>query len=212
MITQLKLKNFTAFSQLTVDFSPKINVIIGENGNGKTHLLKAAYGLCAGAPLFKNKPDASNGMIKAALTTKLLRLFMPLNDKLGSMRRNGAAENAELVASFALDKKIEVTFHTNSKSLAIQGCSNYKDYQAEEVFIPTKEVLSLVKGMTNDSHDQRTVDLIFDRGYVDLAEALMRQGHDDPEAKVNLDPRFNSIIPKLTNLINGRYRWDSGGF
>ena len=212
MITQLKLKNFTAFSQLTVDFSPKINVIIGENGNGKTHLLKAAYGLCAGAPLFKNKPDASNGMIKAALTTKLLRLFMPLNDKLGSMRRNGAAENAELVASFALDKKIEVTFHTNSKSLAIQGCSNYKDYQAEAVFIPTKEVLSLVKGMTNDSHDQRTVDLIFDRGYVDLAEALMRQGHDDPEAKVNLDPRFNSIIPKLTNLINGRYRWDSGGF
>ena len=44
MITQLKLKNFTAFSQLTVDFSPKINVIIGENGNGKTHVLKAAYG------------------------------------------------------------------------------------------------------------------------------------------------------------------------
>ena len=212
MITQLKLKNFTAFSDLTVDFSPKINVIIGENGTGKTHLLKAAYGLCAGAPVFKNKPDTRNGALKAALTAKLLRLFMPLGDKLCNLRRHGVAENAELQASFALDKFIEVSFHTNSKALTIRGHNNYENYRAEAVFIPTKEVLSLVKGMTNDSHDQRTVELIFGAEYVDLAEALMRQGHDDPEAKINLDPRFNSIIPKLTNLINGRYRWENDGF
>jgi recombinational DNA repair ATPase RecF len=38
-ITQLQLTNFTKFSELTVDFSPRVNVIIGENGTGKTHLL-----------------------------------------------------------------------------------------------------------------------------------------------------------------------------
>lgn len=48
MITHLELKNFTAFTELTIDFSPKINVIIGENGNGKTQLLKSVYALCAG--------------------------------------------------------------------------------------------------------------------------------------------------------------------
>lgn len=212
MIEHLELENFTAFNNLHIDFSPKINVIIGENGTGKTHLLKAAYGLCAGAPLFKNKPDTGKAELELALTTKLLRLFMPLDDKLGKMRRYGAAENARLEACFALDKKIAVTLQANSKSLDIQENTNYEQYQAESVFIPTKEVLSLVKGMTDVSHDQRTVELIFDAGYVDLAEALMRQGHDDPESKINLDPRFNAIIPKLTSLINGRYRWENGGF
>jgi Recombinational DNA repair ATPase (RecF pathway) len=41
MITHLQLKNFTAFIELTIDFSPGINIIIGENGTGKTQLLKA---------------------------------------------------------------------------------------------------------------------------------------------------------------------------
>ena len=72
MITNLTLKNFTVFTGLTLELSPKINVIIGENGTGKTHLLKAAYGLCAGAPLFKNKPDTGDDELEAALTAKLL--------------------------------------------------------------------------------------------------------------------------------------------
>ena len=41
MITQLQLKNFTAFSELTIDFSLGINIIIGENSTSKTQLLKA---------------------------------------------------------------------------------------------------------------------------------------------------------------------------
>ena len=55
MIEHLHLRNFTVFNNLKLDFSPRINVIIGENGTGKTHLLKAAYCLCAGASLFKNR-------------------------------------------------------------------------------------------------------------------------------------------------------------
>ena len=100
MIDRLELNNFTAFNALALDFSPKINVIIGENGTGKTHLLKAAYGLCAGAPLFKNKPDTSGDELEAALTAKLLRLFMPLDDKLGKMHRQGATDQAYLSARF----------------------------------------------------------------------------------------------------------------
>ena len=40
MITKLELRNFTTFEKLDIDFSPRINVIIGENGTGKTQLLK----------------------------------------------------------------------------------------------------------------------------------------------------------------------------
>lgn len=212
MITKLDIKNFTVFNGLTIDFSPKINVIIGENGTGKTHLLKAAYGLCAGAPLFKNKPDTGEDELEAALTAKLLRLFMPLDDKLGKMHRQGAIDQAYLSAQFAGGQKITATFFNNSKTLAIQDRANYEQYQAEAVFIPTKEVLSLVKGMTDKTHDQKTVELIFDDGYVDLAGAMMKSGHKDTEAKIKLDPRLNTIIPQLVSLIGGRYEWENGGF
>lgn len=45
MITHLQLKNFTAFTELAIDFSPGINIIIGENGTGKTQLLKAVQAM-----------------------------------------------------------------------------------------------------------------------------------------------------------------------
>lgn len=40
---QLSLTNFTAFSNITLDFTSGINVLIGENGTGKTHIMKALY-------------------------------------------------------------------------------------------------------------------------------------------------------------------------
>ena len=119
MIERLELKNFAAFNSLSIDFSPRINVIVGENSTGKTHLLKAAYGLCAGAQLFKKKPDTSDDELQTALTTKLLRLFMPLDDKLGKMHHQGATEQASLSARFSQNQKIAVTYFKNSKTLAI---------------------------------------------------------------------------------------------
>lgn len=39
-ITHLQLKNFTAFTELAIDFSPDINIVIGESGTGKMLLLE----------------------------------------------------------------------------------------------------------------------------------------------------------------------------
>lgn len=44
-IVHLHLKKFIAFTDLSIDFSPGINIIIGENGTGKTQLLKAILAL-----------------------------------------------------------------------------------------------------------------------------------------------------------------------
>ncbi|MBS1715524.1 MAG: AAA family ATPase [Armatimonadetes bacterium] len=40
---KLILKDFTAFREVEINFVPGVNAIIGENGTGKTHLLKAIY-------------------------------------------------------------------------------------------------------------------------------------------------------------------------
>lgn len=42
-VTKVKFENFTAFKKLEVEFSPGINALIGANGTGKTHLMKACY-------------------------------------------------------------------------------------------------------------------------------------------------------------------------
>ena len=45
-ITRLKLERFTAFEALDIKPSPGINVLVGANGTGKTHLMKVAYAAC----------------------------------------------------------------------------------------------------------------------------------------------------------------------
>jgi energy-coupling factor transporter ATP-binding protein EcfA2 len=42
-IKSININNFTVFSDFTMEFSEGINILIGENGVGKTHLMKLLY-------------------------------------------------------------------------------------------------------------------------------------------------------------------------
>lgn len=204
MIERLELRNLTVFSDLKLELSPKINVIIGENGTGKTHLLKAAYGLCAGASLFKNTPEISDADLEAALTAKLVRLFKPLDDKLGKMHRQGATDQASLSALFAGGQKIAATFFKNSKALAIHDRANYENYQAEAVFIPTKEVLSFMKGF-NSLYEK--FGLSFDQTYQDICLLL-----DLPEIRQEtLHEKSKWAMAEIEGICQGRFVFYGGG-
>ena len=204
MIERLELRNLTVFTGLTLDLSPKINVIIGENGTGKTHLLKAAYGLCAGAPLFKNKPDTNDEELATVLTAKLLRLFMPLDDKLGKLHRQGATEQAGISAQFSQGQKIATTFFNNSKTLAIQSRASYEKFQNEAVFIPTKEVLSFMKGF-NSLYEK--YGLSFDQSYQDVCLLL-----DLPEIRPeNLHEKSKWAMEQIEQVCGGKFVFYGGG-
>jgi AAA15 family ATPase/GTPase len=53
-IKRLTLKNFTVFEKIQIPFTLGVNVIIGENGTGKTHVMKVLYSACQAA-----RPDIS---------------------------------------------------------------------------------------------------------------------------------------------------------
>ena len=53
MITTLELSNVTVFNNARLDFSPGLNVLIGENGTGKSHVLKLGYILLQALAVFK---------------------------------------------------------------------------------------------------------------------------------------------------------------
>jgi predicted ATPase len=202
MITQLQLKNFTAFSELAIDFSPGINIIIGENGTGKTQLLKALLALSAS--------EVHGEQADEQLARKLCRLYHPLNEQVGELRRAGTRGDAQLSVTFASGQSIGANF--NGSAEVVKVSTDAAGECAPAIFIPTKEVLSLVRGLTAEQPDLPTIERIFDDGYLSLARKLVREGANDLNAKVQLDPKFASIVPRLANLIGGQYLLENGRF
>jgi AAA15 family ATPase/GTPase len=201
MIARLELDNFTTFERFSIDFSPKINVIIGENGTGKTHLLKAAYAICVGSKVYKSNPDAGDYELSAALTHNLTQLFLPLDEKLGKLHHHGAAENAVLKASFPLDTKLEISFHNNSKNVTIRESIAYSDYTAEPVFVPTKEVLSFMKGL------YERYELGFDKTYQDVCLSL-----DLPPVREEmLQEKAKWAMEEIEKICRGKFIFYGGG-
>ena len=45
IIDDLKLLNFRSYSTLNLKFNPKLNIIYGMNGAGKTNIVEAIYAL-----------------------------------------------------------------------------------------------------------------------------------------------------------------------
>ncbi|MBR6075096.1 MAG: AAA family ATPase, partial [Victivallales bacterium] len=43
MIQQLDVENFTVFKKAAFEFGSQLNIFIGENGTGKTQILKLIY-------------------------------------------------------------------------------------------------------------------------------------------------------------------------
>ncbi|MDH2051470.1 AAA family ATPase [Achromobacter marplatensis] len=202
MISKLYLKNFIAFTDLSIDFSPGINIVIGENGTGKTQLLKAILAL--------SSAEAHGAQTDEQLARKLCRLYHPLSGQVGGLRRTGTRGKSVLNGTFASGQVITAKFYGKDTAAKVTATSG--DVPAPAIFIPTKEVLSLVRGLTAEQPDLPTIERIFDDGYLDLANQLAKEGASDLDAKVQLDPRFASIVPRLTNLIDGQYLLENGRF
>ncbi len=179
-----------------------LDIIIGENGTGKTQLLKAILALCG--------PDIRAELPGEQLASKLCRLYQPLSEKVGELRRSGTRGDAVLSATFASGHEVAARFNGSATEtkVSIDGNGDV----AAAIFIPTKEVLSLVRGLAAKQPDQPAIERIFDDGYLDLARQLIKEGADDLDAKVRFDPRFANIVPRLANLIGGRYELHEGRF
>ena len=82
MLDHIKLERFTAFEKLNLSFSHGLNIIIGENGCGKTHLLKLIYAAC----------DVSTS--QKSFAEKVNRVFLPSGEQIGRLvkRRKTAAQ------------------------------------------------------------------------------------------------------------------------
>lgn len=97
MLKTLRLQNFTIFSDMELTFCAGLNVIVGQNGTGKTHLLKAAYLMNRAWPDLMYKRSALNQKrAETYFEERLQSLFQPV--KLDNLIRRGHSGDAQLSA------------------------------------------------------------------------------------------------------------------
>ncbi len=146
MLKRMRLKNFTVFSEADLNFSPQLNVIVGENGAGKTHLLKVAYAVMATSHDEGRKPKAETPTQKALqslLATKLVNVFRP--ESLGRLaRRRQGRERCDVALEFSdTGLNTDFSFSTNSKSEVVIGSAPKKWLEAAPAYLPTRELLAI---------------------------------------------------------------------
>ena len=119
MLQSLDIRNLTVFVEAHLRFSPQLNVIVGENGSGKSHLLKVAYAVLAASAEEGRKSTVSaptKTLLQTRLAEKLVTVLRP--ESLGRLaRRKQGRERCAL--RFGFDNRelnIACSFATSSKS------------------------------------------------------------------------------------------------
>ncbi len=170
MLESLTLHSLTAFVDARLLFADGLNVFVGENGTGKTHLLKAAYALVyvsARGAKVAGTPGPTELYLQSAIADKLRGVFKP--DNLGSLVRHGrksfdiraefqpTAENA-LAFSYTTKKgETETTtddWNQHGRGSSSSGVAAIESMPTEwladlPVYLPTRELLSIFPGFVS---------------------------------------------------------------
>lgn len=198
-ITQIKLENFTVFKDTEINFDKGINIFIGENGTGKTHILKVLYSAC----------QAANP--KVSFSNKIVRTMLPDDFKISRLiTRNRGNHNAKIKVCAKIDdttvvKSLSTEFNNKTKKweAAVKGEEAWEKVFGDisSIFIPAKEILSNSYNLTAAVEKDN---VRFDDTYVDIINS----------AKVDISVGRNSAdrenrLKAIEKIIGGTVFYDS---
>lgn len=215
MIKSLYLKNFTVFDDLRIDLSNKINIIMGVNGTGKTHILKALYAMCKANGEVTSDKKLSEEDIRNISSSLITNVFKPLDGVLGNLKKTGSkGSNAIIEIEYPDDTRFGLSFTANKEASgngkAIKEFYNhpiesmYVPKDSHPVFIPAKEILSFMLGLPALL---QKYELSFDMTYTDLMSHLELP----PIQKSLRTIRTNTIMNDIAGICVGRFEFKGGG-
>ncbi|HAR32898.1 MAG TPA: ATP-binding protein [Desulfobacter sp.] len=145
MLKEMAIKNLTVFSDSNLKFSKNLNVIVGENGTGKTHLLKMVYSIVSvcteGSKPHSREPTKASLQVRIA--DKLIGVFRP--ESLGRLaRRKQGRERCDVQISFFNNvNNVAFSFATNSKTEVSIETLPQQWGDTSPVYLPTRELLTI---------------------------------------------------------------------
>jgi energy-coupling factor transporter ATP-binding protein EcfA2 len=206
-LSRLALERFTAFGALELDFSPGINVIIGENSTGKTHLMKLLFSVLEGISEGGRPTAGHASQREQAVYSKLMETFKP--NTLGRLANRGGAGRRR--ASVALSASLggeslplcQFEFNTNSQKLDFQALHE-QSQPISSLYIPPVEMLTLSEGFIAAYRNRETA---YDYTYYALAAALDAQPARGPREEM-----AQRLMAPISNALNIHVHRKDGRF
>ena len=190
-ITRLELENFTCFAKLDLEFSNGVNVFIGVNGTGKTHILKVLYAACA--------ITVGEGKDKHYVN-KLCSVFSPLGGDYQRLYRRPVASDAVTSIFISRDNNQKLITVLPSRKEKIYFLPSdelsWSNDAFESVYIPVKEMLAHAPGFIS-LYAKREIS--FEEVYRDvLMHAYL------PKLKELSNPTYEKLYKDLGKAIGGK--------
>jgi len=214
MLKRLQLQNFTVFADADFEFSPGLNVLVGTNGTGKSHVLKVGYAVESARhdknvsmQLTSDQLISLGAMsINWAKTQSELLLSVFSVMQLASLIRWNAEDEAEIDVTFGTGESVafEVTpvaveaYAGSSSRISTSQASKFKTNHP--IYIPAKEVLTLSWMLPGSEQ----LVLPVEKNYFDLFNQLRLLPLRNPESV--------EAIAALTDIVGGEIRAEGDAY
>lgn len=191
-VSKLELNNFMVFNKLDIDLNAKINIVIGENGLGKTNLLKTIYAIIE---IAKSKSSWRSGSIGKYFSTGFKK-----NKEF--RKKEGKDLYVKIVDDFSECEDLgHFTDDEIKNNIKYQVCAPSVIQNA--VYIPVTEMLSHARGLV--AFNQK-YDLPFDQTQIDiLINAELPEIRELPEWQ-------NELLLEIAKQINGTVEYINDTF
>ena len=186
-LTRVKLERLTAFTHLNLEVSPGINVLIGANGTGKTHLMKVCYAAC----------DVSKSGVP--FSEKLVRVMLPSGGAPGRLVKRSVGNPGSGTATVQRgDMKLAASFSRDTRKSSPgdkKDAERWVSHPIQSVYIPVKEMLANAPGFRSlyaqrEIHFEEVYNDILDRAYL-------------PKLRGPIDQSRKKLLRSLQDVIGG---------
>jgi AAA15 family ATPase/GTPase len=198
MIQSFNLENFGPLKKVEAQCLGQINLFIGANSTGKTFLLKALYSIIRAQEEFGRGNDPRD--FDEVLAEKLYWTFQ--TDKLGDLVKKGAGNRLKVTMTMHDNCSLALEFGQDTTKKITPTLNNLPKREANSVFLPPKEVLSLSKVILKSALQDKAFG--FDATYVDLVLAL--------QTPTQMGRNYKSFMQsrqKLETMFQGKIEFDT---
>lgn len=198
--TSLVVESFVAFQQ-RLEWGPhaSLNVIIGENDTGKTHLLKLLYAMARAIEDYaKKKAGPEPKELAELLAHKLRWAFLPQKLELGRLVTRGSGNRLSVNLCWNTGGHLKFAFGKDTTTRIVEIDTNrLADLAGNKAsFLPPKEILSIFDAIVAT---RETVEIAaFDDTYYDLV-----QDYRQPPTAGNLQANIKKALLHLEQVTGG---------
>ena len=179
-IKKISVKDFTVFNDIIIEASQCVNVLIGENGTGKTHLLKLLHSV---------KLWRSDGTLDL---NDIFGMKSGITDYVLNYNETGGSKpNTFIKSNHCADDESQEVNRSKTADITIEFSKMYVP-----VFIPAKETLSMSNITRIDDKYSRNLDI--DRTLIDIIKKAQNINPDVPSSIAE------KIAAKLETVIDGK--------